>query len=335
MTRALTEVRTAVRDCVADLPPSSPVVVACSGGPDSVALAVATAWVCARQGRQAAAVVVDHDLVEGSEVVAASAAELCASLGLDPVLVRRVDARAHPGGPGPEAAAREVRYAALTSVAAELGAGAILLGHTLDDQAETVLLGLARGSGARSLAGMRPSSGLLRRPFLAIGRETVRRAARDAGLVSVVDPQNSDPRFARVRAREVVLPMLERELGPGIAEALARTAELLRDDADLLDSLAADARSRLGESPLVADLGALAPALRTRVIRLLIVEAGCPAGGLTRGHVLAVDHLLCEPRARGPVHLPDGYVARRTPRAGGRLSIERDPLPRERATKEP
>ena len=282
MTRALTEVRNAVRDCVADLPTSSPVVVACSGGPDSVALAAATAWVCVRQGRQAAAVVVDHNLVVGSAQVAATAAELCSSLGLEPALVRRVDARARPGGPGPEAAARDARYAALFAVAAELHAGAILLGHTLDDQAETVLLGLARGSGARSLAGMRPSNGLVRRPLLGIGRETVRRSAYDAGLVSVDDPQNSDPHFTRVRVRDVVLPTLERELGPGIAEALARTADLVRDDADLLDSLAGDELARLGETPLVGEMRALAPALRTRVIRSLIIEAGCPAGDLTR-----------------------------------------------------
>jgi len=300
-----------------------------------VALAAATAWVCARQGREAAAVVVDHDLVDGSTVVAAKAAHLCTSLGLDPVLVRRVDARAQPGGPGPEAAARDARYAALADVAAELGAGAILLGHTLDDQAETVLLGLARGSGGRSLAGMRPISGLVRRPFLALTRETVRGAARDAGLATVDDPHNSDPRFARVRVRDVVLPALERELGPRVAEALARTADLLRDDADLLDSLAQDALSRLGESPLVAELVDLAPALRTRVIRRLIVEAGCRAGDLMRGHVLAVDHLLTEPRTSGPVYLPDGYVAHRDMRAGGRLSIERVPLPRDSATKEP
>ena len=141
---------------------------------------------------------------------------------------------------GPEAAARTARYAALQSEAAGRQA-TIWLGHTLDDQAESVLLGLARGSGPRSLAGMAARTGRLVRPLLGLRRSVTEQACAELDLDPWRDPHNDDPRFARVRVRRTVLPTLEAELGPGVAEALARTAALVRDDADLLDGLAAEA----------------------------------------------------------------------------------------------
>ena len=208
------------------------VLVALSGGPDSLALAAATAFEA--RGR-AGAVIVDHGLQDGSAATAERAAEQARALGLDPVRVVRVQVGTDGG---PEAAARTARYEALDAVAGELGAAAVLLGHTLDDQAETVLLGLARGSGAASLQGMAPEAGLYRRPLLGIRRQTTVQACADAGLEPWDDPQNADPGFTRVRVRQTVMPLLETELGPGVAEALARTAEQLREDSEALDAFA-------------------------------------------------------------------------------------------------
>jgi tRNA(Ile)-lysidine synthase len=235
---AVAAVRVAVRRSVADLAPGSRILVACSGGADSTALAAATAFEAPRAGLQAGAVTVDHGLQSRSDERATAVVEVLRGLGLRPVEAVRVDVT---GRGGPEAAARRARYAALDEAADRLGACAVLLGHTRDDQAETVLLGLARGSGARSLAGMPPRSvrgGRYRRPLLTLTRSTTEAACEAEGLRPWADPHNSDPSYARSRVRHHVLPLLERELGPGVAAALARTADLLRDDADALDAWA-------------------------------------------------------------------------------------------------
>ena len=225
-------VRLAVRRLLAETRPAG-VLVACSGGADSVALAAATAFEAPRLGLPAGLVTVDHGLQAGSAGRAAAVAELGRRLGLDPVLV--CPAEVGTAG-GPEAAARTARYAALD---AARGDRAVLLGHTLDDQAETVLLGLGRGSGPRSVAGMRPVDGPWLRPLLGVRREQTRAACAAAELPVWDDPHNADPRFTRARLRAEVLPLLEDVLAGGAAEALARTAELLRDDLDALDELAA------------------------------------------------------------------------------------------------
>ena len=222
-------VRNAVRGSLAGLASGDLVLAACSGGPDSLALASALAFVAPRAGLRAGAVTVDHGLQEGSSDRAAQVAAVLRGLGLDPVRAVTVTV---DGNGGPEAAARTARYAALEKAAADLGAAAVLLGHTLDDQAETVLLGLARGSGARSLAGMAPRRGIFLRPLLGVRRQATAGACAAVGLVPWADPHNADRRFARVRVRLDALPALEAALGPGVAEALARTADQLRDDAD-------------------------------------------------------------------------------------------------------
>src|SRR5215469_4720405 len=160
---AVAAVRNAVRGCLDDLAPGDLVLVACSGGADSLALAAALAFVAPRAGLRAGGVTVDHGLQEGSAARAADVTSALTALGLDPV---RGVAVAVDGLGGPEAAARAARYDALAQTAEQTGATAVLLGHTLDDQAETVLLGLARGSGPRSLAGMPPRRGVFRRPLL-------------------------------------------------------------------------------------------------------------------------------------------------------------------------
>ncbi len=313
---AVAATRSAVRACLSDLAdlPGGAVLVACSGGPDSLALAAATAHVAARSAGRAGAVVVDHGLQDASHEVAAAAAERCRSLGLDPVEVVRVRVRAD--GSGPEAAARTARYAALDEAAERLGAAAVLLGHTLDDQAEQVLLGLARGSGARSLAGMPAVRGLYRRPFLGLDRATVRASLADLGIVAHEDPANGDRATARARVRHDLLPALEAGLGPGVAAALARTADLLREDADALDLAAADllaaaSTERDGLLP-VEVLAAHPAAVRRRALRQALVRAGCPAGGLGREHVLAVDALVTRWHGQGPVSLPGGVRAARS-----------------------
>ncbi len=262
-------VRAAVRACLADLEPGDRVVVALSGGADSLALTAAVVVVGAEIGLRCEAVVIDHQIQAGSGQVAARAAEQARILGCSDARVLSVQVPRGAGSGGVEAAARAVRYAALDAVAGVGGgagwdatvvvddaaggsaspstavppAAAILLGHTREDQAETVLLGLARGSGSRSLAGMAARTGIYRRPLLDLPRAVVVAAAREAAaadpqLEPWTDPHNADATFARVRVREEVLPMLEAALGPGIVEALSRTAALAREDADALDAWA-------------------------------------------------------------------------------------------------
>ena len=286
-------VRRAVRDEVSDLAPDALVLVACSGGADSLSLAHATRAVRDRAG----AVVVDHGLQTGSAEVAARTAAWLRASGLDPVDV--VQVTVVEAGDGPEAAARDARYRALFRFARDHGAEAVLLGHTLDDQAETVLLGLARGSGTRSLAGMPRSRG----PF----------------------------RFARVRVRHRVLPVLEAELGPGIAEALARTADLARADADALAELADEVawdviHGARDEGTLdVVDLEPLSDAVRSRVVRQWLLDGGCPAGRLGADHVQRVCRLVTHWTGQGAVALPGGVEAVRD---YGRLALRQTPLPR-------
>ncbi len=233
---AIAATRVAVRPWLRALSPGELVLVACSGGPDSLALTAAAVFEARAQAVRVGAVVVDHGLQPGSARIAERAARQCRDLGADPV--ERRAAEVGTTGEGPEGAARTARYAELTAVADRLGAAVVLLGHTLDDQAEQVLLGLARGSGARSLAGMPSRRGIFARPLLGVQRSVVHQAAADQGLRAWHDPSNADPAFARSRVRTIVLPLLEEQLGPGVALALARTAELLREDAETLDALA-------------------------------------------------------------------------------------------------
>ncbi|WP_155849962.1 tRNA lysidine(34) synthetase TilS, partial [Arthrobacter sp. H41] len=242
------------------------ILVACSGGPDSLALAAVAVHFARTDRCRVGAVVVDHGLQPGSASIAHRAAEQLGELGLHPVAVRAVTV--HSGGMGPEAAARAARYAVLDDVAAELGARAVLLGHTLDDQAEQVLLGLARGSGTRSLAGMPVRRGTYRRPFLELRRADTEAICGFYGLRPWLDPTNSDESFARSRVRATVLPLLEDQLGPGIAQALFRTSRILAQDADYLEQVSTDTYAALrtehdgGILLPEDDLRALPPALR-------------------------------------------------------------------------
>ncbi len=315
---AVAEVRSAVRPGLRASP--QPVLVACSGGADSVALAAALAF----EGRAAdvpiGGVTVDHGLQAGSAQQAVATAALLRDLGVRPVLTLAVDVQE---GGGPEGAARAARYAALTAAAAEHGAR-VALGHTLDDQAETVLLGLSRGSGPRSVAGMVGERPPWWRPLLGVRRSTTRQACADQGLPVWDDPWNTDTAYTRVRLRAQVLPLLEEVLGGGVAPALARTAGQLREDLDALDALADAELARLAsDGGLPAQpVAALPAALRRRVLRGWLRAGGVP--DLQAVHLGAVDALLTRWRGQGRVDLPGGQGV---VRASGRLLLQPRGLP--------
>ncbi|MEU3628355.1 tRNA lysidine(34) synthetase TilS [Amycolatopsis coloradensis] len=312
---AIAAVRTAVRDLLTSADPRDEVCVAVSGGADSLALAAAAAFVGTRAGLRVRALVVDHGLQDGSAETAAKAADTARELGVDTAEVLRVSVG---GAGGPEAAARRARYRALRSALPE-SHGLVLLGHTLDDQAETVLLGLGRGSGPRSLAGMRPHDPPWGRPLLGVTRATTRQACRALGVEPWQDPHNEDPRFTRVRLRTEVLPLLEDVLSGGVAASLARTAAQLREDTEALDTLAGDVylRAFTDEGLDVAVLATEPPALRRRVLRRWLLDSGVRE--LTDAHLRSVDALVGNWRGQGGVWLPGDLVAER---AHGRLSVE-------------
>ncbi|MFI0715504.1 tRNA lysidine(34) synthetase TilS [Streptomyces inhibens] len=308
-------------DCAQDRREPPLVLVACSGGADSMALASALAFEAPKLGVRAGGVTIDHGLQEDSDLRAAEVALRLRALRLDPVEAIAVDVGREGG---PEAAARDARYAALDATAERHGASAVLLGHTRDDQAETVLLGLARGSGTRSLSGMAATSGRngrYRRPFLDVDRQTARKACLIQSLPVWDDPHNADPAYTRSRLRHEGLPALEKALGKGVVEALARTAQLSRDDADALDAWAADAEGAVLDDTGtldVAALFALPPAVRRRVLRRAVIGAGSPAGSLFARHIEEVDRLITAWRGQGAINLPGRVGVRRQ---GGRLVI--------------
>jgi tRNA(Ile)-lysidine synthase len=263
--------------------------VALSGGPDSLALTAV-----AVQLRPTTALIVDHGLQSDSAAVAETARNQAVALGCVDAQVIRV----HVGNEGgPEAAARAARYAAL-SVYRD---GPVLLGHTLDDQAETVLLGLGRGSGVRSIAGMRPYDPPWCRPLLGVRRAVTHHACRELGLIAWQDPHNTDRRYTRTRLRLEVLPLLEDVLGGGVADALARTATALREDTELIDACADQALPEVqtGSGLQVQALAALPAPVRRRVIRGWLLAGG--ATGLTDKQIRAVDTLVTAWRGQGGV----------------------------------
>lgn len=303
--------RNLVRDALDDLQPGSRIVVGVSGGADSLALAAVTGFIAARESYELSAVVVDHGLQVGSGQVAERAVSQLAGLGIDGSVVR-VEVGRHGG---PEAAARSVRLRAL----ADSQADAVLLAHTLDDQAETVLLGLGRGSGPRSISGMAARDGLWRRPFLGLRRADTEQICRAHGLDWWTDPHNSDPAYRRSRLRAEVMPLLEDVLGGGVAEALARTAAQVRADSSYLDTLAAQIADPLD----VPTLAELPPALRTRVLRRGALAAGADPSALSAHHIDELDRLVVDWRGQRRVELPGGVSATRT---GPSLSFVSTPV---------
>jgi len=305
---SLAAVRHAVRRGLADLEPGARLLVACSGGADSLALASATVFEGREQGWYVVGVTVDHGLQEDSAERAERVVAQLAGLGVDETVSAR--AKVDAPGLGPEAAARAARYALLEEVRERFEAEVVLLGHTRDDQAETVLMGLARGSGGRAIAGMRRSFDHYRRPLLDVSHTDTVTACQVEGLEVWEDPHNVDPSYARARVRKA-LPLLTDALGPGLVANLARVAALAAQDNAALDEAAAAvaAHARTGDDLRIDVLAAQPDAIRTRVLRLYAAWIG--ANALSQRHVAALDALVTGWRGQGPVALPGGvHVAR-------------------------
>ena len=311
-------IRSAVRNALTDCAAGDLILVAVSGGADSLALAYALSLEAPKLALRVEGVTVDHQLQSQSSVQAEKVVAALATMGIEKTHVIKVDVNITDGL---EASARRARYAALDACAEKTGATFVFLGHTRDDQSESVLLGLARGSGARSLSAMALRNGKYVRPLLAITREETLGACVEAQLDPWDDPHNADKAFTRVRVRTDVIPNLEKNLGPGISAALARTASLLRDDADALDQLA-ETEFALHD-PLSLDISRLEKlpkAIRTRVLRLAIYAAGAPSGSLSADHITPIEALITEWSGQGASDLPGGV---RVSRISGRLSLSR------------
>jgi tRNA(Ile)-lysidine synthase len=312
----LYQIRLAVRAELSDLNAGDTVLVAVSGGADSSALAAGLLAEAKDKAIRPIAVIIDHALQPNSADVAMNTKAELAKAGYTNVEIKRIKVEVTDGM---EASARRARYAALNEIAESTSAVAIFLGHTKDDQAETVLLGLARGSGTRSLSGMAERIDKYRRPLLTITRSQTEAACKEVGIKYWNDPHNQSMEYARVRVREKVLPLMEAEIGPGIADALTRSAKILRDDADALDQWAEEVLDEI--DPIEIDIETLASlprAIRSRVIRKAIYLAGAPSGSLSAEHLEPVEALVTAWKGQGPVSLPGGVTVARI---SGRLSL--------------
>lgn len=313
---ALLKVRQAVRSWLADLPVNSTVLVGVSGGADSMALAVALFLESYPNQNRIIPVVVDHGLQSNSAEVCSSVIVKLKKLGFEDVFTSRAHVTMQDGI---EASARRARYQIFQQALDTYSASVFFLGHTLDDQAETVLLGLARGSGTKSLSGMPEVTGPFIRPLLNIESATTDAACLEYGIDVWNDPHNFNEEFRRVRVRKNILPALEKNLGPGISQALARSARLLREDATALDEWAVRVYEDLDPKSLdVGVLAGLPKAIRSRVIRIAIYAAGAPAGSISADHIVPIEALVTNWRGQGSADLPGGV---KVARISGRLSL--------------
>lgn len=297
MTRVIDRARNAVARDAQEF-----VLIAVSGGADSLALAVAASQLRGRL--RVGAVIVDHQLQEHSAQVASTAAEQCRTLGLDPVVVKTVNTDAT------EAAARTARYEAFEQALVQTGATQIMLAHTRDDQAEQVLLGILRGSGTRSLAGIPRARGPYVRPLLELSREDTEQICRGAGLEFWVDPSNADTGYRRNQVRHQILPFLREQLGAHLPEALARTAQRAAEDANALDQWAQKVWEQSGQSVNLNTLGPLPPAISSRVLRIAAEKAGAVNLGSERTAALCALAGIGQEKSKsaGPVQL-DGKIS--------------------------
>lgn len=308
------------------------ILVGCSGGPDSLALAAITAHFARRGSISVGAVIVDHGLQEESAQVADRAAAQCEALGLSPVFIKKV--AVEHGSEGPEMAARTARYGAFSEAVQETGARAVLLAHTLDDQAETVLLGLARGSGTKSLSGMpevrQVAAVTYVRPLLSVRREQILAICEAENIEPWLDPTNSDESLMRAKVRHSILPFLEENLGGDVAVSLARTAAIIGPDAEFIED---QARQALEETSLALEqvggeknlqlpqritekqscvllnrvaLAELHPALLQRVLSLAVKAAGGETPGYER--LTALTEFIADRSKAGPLQLA-GHVS--------------------------
>ena len=320
MTDAIVAIRNAVTPHLSRLEAGDRVLVAVSGGADSLALASAILRESEEFAITPIAVTVDHQLQSGSGDQAKKVEGQLKEMGYEKVICKKVVVTTESGL---EAGARDARYQALSACAEEEKAAKVFLGHTRDDQAETVLLGLARGSGTRSLSGMAIENGIYIRPLLGITRSETVAACTEIGIEPWNDPHNGNTEFSRVRVRNEVLPIMEEKIGPGIAAALSRSAAILRDDADALDAIAQTEISQLDLNSLDCHrLSSLARAIRSRVLRAALYAAGAPSGSITADHLAAVEALVTSWHGQGAISLPGGV---KVERISGRLSLSAQP----------
>lgn len=327
------------------------VLVACSGGRDSMALAAVSHIVCTSMGVRCGAVIVDHGLQEGSEQVAGEAVNRCRALGLGPVIVRNATVQAR--GEGLEAAARQARYNELCAAARESGAIAVLLAHTMDDQAETVLIGLLRSRGVDALAGMPQvftrSGVTFARPLLTLTRDETTGLCEDLGVEYWDDPTNGDAVDGelpddyplRSRVRHDLLPAIERFAGFNVTRHFAESAQLARMDKEYLDQRSDEV---MGEAVTAVDRPASSAAVSTdtpracaaddtndsghgiglmigvkriarepEAIRLRVIAHALSQAGVnaSAAQIAAIDRLVVDWHGQGGVSLPRGYSANR------------------------
>ena len=319
LSRSQGEVRHAVRQTLAkNTSPGQRLLVAVSGGADSMALAEASLFESKKLGLKLTVVIIDHNLQKSSAAVATKTKQQLQHMGFEDVVIEKV-AVGKQGGM--ESAARTARYDALERIRKAKKAKFVLLGHTHNDQAETVLLGLVRGSGARSLAGMSEVSGSYLRPLLTVERSTTEQFCKDAGIIFWDDPQNKDTKFLRVVIRLKVLPFLEKALGGSVAKALVRTSDQLRADNKYLDSQAHKTFKKLakvtgkGVSFEVVAMSKLPEAILHRLIKIALDGFGEES---SRVHVLEVADLILSWHGQKPLALPGVRVVR----SGKSLTLE-------------
>jgi tRNA(Ile)-lysidine synthase len=317
-TPALLELRQAVRFYFEKFEPNSKVCIGVSGGADSLALAAAAMQESKNFSIDVVAVIVDHGLQVNSAEIAEFAKKQLGKLGFQDIFVGRASVQITDGL---EASARRARYKVFQQAIETYSPQAFLLGHTKNDQAEGVLLGLARGSGTKSLSGMQEVSGIFVRPLLGIDRATTKIACNESNIEYWVDPHNSNQDFTRVRVRENILPLLENEIGPGIIDALARSAKILREDATALDEWAESIYRQVDPLDIeISILAGLPVAVRSRVLRMAIYAAGAPAGSISAAHLEPIEALVSDWRGQGHTSLPGGV---KVCRISGRLSLSK------------
>ena len=317
-TPALLELRQAVRFWFEKLEPNSKVCIGVSGGADSLALAAAAKLESKNFSIDLVAVIVDHGLQANSAEIAEFAKQQLIKLGFQDIFVGRASVQITDGL---EASARRARYKVFQQAIETYGPNTFLLGHTKNDQAEGVLLGLARGSGTKSLSGMQEVSGIFVRPLLGIDRATTEIACHESNIEYWVDPHNSNQDFTRVRVRENILPLLENDIGPGIIDALARSAKILREDATALDEWAENVFRQVEPMDIeISILATLPVAVRSRVLRMAIYAAGAPAGSISAAHLEPIEAFVSDWRGQGHTSLPGGV---KVCRISGRLSLSK------------
>ncbi|MEY3696352.1 MAG: hypothetical protein RJA41_2 [Actinomycetota bacterium] len=297
--------------------PGDRIILAVSGGPDSIAMAAICSELQDEFSIEFHAVNINHQLQANSADWSEKTVSICKQLGFENSVSLTIEVD-EKSGLGLEASAREARYKALRNYAKEINARAIMLAHTMDDQAETVLIRISRGSSARSLAGMAHITNDLWRPLLDIERGKLHNALKSYGITAISDPHNFDRQFTRVKIRLDVIPALISALGQNVVAGLARTARMSRMDAEALEEIASKIYPKLllENELLIGELISQPMAIQTRVVHHWLLSRGVPANSLNSDHVFAVCRMAAEPQVKGPIKVAGGVEVQK---ASGRL----------------